>query len=568
MADQSSTPQATVQVAPVDLTGGLVPKDTAQVPVVDLSGGLVPKASAPPQAETGVWAGVKRNTVGLVSNLYHALSDPASDREKTDLLNKIRSDNQKYGDNTPEDLATNPSRATLAYHRLIDAPAYYLQNKGHDEQAAAKDLLSKGETGKGVNLYASGLADKTLAAIPMIGPAINSIAERYESGDKSGAATDLAAVLVAENASKIARGTWKAGAKVVETAASKTGTISDAIARKMYQSALKPGPASYTPAEVDSMVRTGLENKIPISESGVRKLDSLVSDLNSKISDTIKAGDTEGATVNKYKVASRLGETAEKFKTQVTPESDLNAVGEAGNEFLRNQPTEIPAAKAQEIKQGTYKQLKAKAYGELKSAAVESQKALARGIKEELAEQFPEIADLNAKESKLLGLDNALETAVNRVRNRNLFSLGGKILLGAGAGAFGGAEGAGAGAGLAVMHEILGDAAIQSRIAIGLSRASKIPFPEALEKVKDYVSAIAPATGATAGAIAAGQAVQRGQDEGAKPDKDIANAQSDQDTAGWHHIQTGENHYLIHPADLAEAQRRDPSLKIHGPQTQ
>jgi hypothetical protein len=42
-----------------------------------------------------------------------------------------------------------------------------------------------------------------------------------------------------------------------------------------------------------------------------------------------------------------------------------------------------------------------KAYGELSSATKESQKALAREIKEELAAQFPEIAGLNAKEAKL-----------------------------------------------------------------------------------------------------------------------------------------------------------------------
>src|ERR1041384_1563134 len=155
--------------------------------------------SSKPNAETGGWAGVKRNTVRFVSNLYHAFSDPATEKEKQGLMMKVQAEKEwqkahGYDPNeVDERVATNPSRATLAYHRLIDAPASHLQAKGHDEEAAARDLLSKGETFKGVNLYASGLADKTLAAIPMIGPAINSIAERYESGDKSGAATDLAA---------------------------------------------------------------------------------------------------------------------------------------------------------------------------------------------------------------------------------------------------------------------------------------------------------------------------------------------------------------------------------------
>jgi hypothetical protein len=78
-------------------------------------------------------------------------------------------------------------------------------------------------------------------------------------------------------------------------------------------------------------------------------LDSLVSDLNSKISADIKAGSNAGATVNKFDVASRLGDTANKFKAQVNPEADLEAVGKSGNEFLANQPTEIPVSDAQAL---------------------------------------------------------------------------------------------------------------------------------------------------------------------------------------------------------------------------
>src|SRR2546423_1926485 len=74
------------------------------------------------QPETGVWAGIKRNTAGMASGLYHAFADPASDQEKADLLAKVREQNAK-GDKIPESLATDPSTVTLAYHRLIDAPA-------------------------------------------------------------------------------------------------------------------------------------------------------------------------------------------------------------------------------------------------------------------------------------------------------------------------------------------------------------------------------------------------------------------------------------------------------------
>ena len=321
--------------------------------------------------------------------------------------------------------------------------------------------------------------ENIVGAVPFIGPASVSMSKDVQKGDYAGAASTLAGTLAAP---KLAEGGGEIAAKAGSKVASKVGALSDTVAEKMYQSALKPGPRSYTPEEVESMVQTGLENKIPISKAGLKRLDSLVSDLNAKIEADIKAGSNAGATVNKFDVASRLGDTANKFKTQVNPEADLEAVGKSGNEFLANQPNEIPVSDAQALKKGTYRQLKDKSYGELSSASKEAQKALARGIKEELADQFPEIIPKNAQEAKLLGLDPALEDAVNRTRNHNIVGLGTKIIGSGALGAVGGEAGVGAGMGAAVMHEVLSHPALQSRLAIAISRASKIPFPEALAK--------------------------------------------------------------------------------------
>jgi hypothetical protein len=137
--------------------------------------------------------------------VYRALTDPVTPEESAQLLQKIRDYNQrpevKGGEEPaiPESSAQNPSRASLAYHRILDAPADALLKKGKDETAAAKDLLTHHEYWRGTNLYMSGLADRGLSAVPLVGPAINSIAERAESGDVSGAATDVAAGLIGEH---------------------------------------------------------------------------------------------------------------------------------------------------------------------------------------------------------------------------------------------------------------------------------------------------------------------------------------------------------------------------------
>ena len=102
---------------------------------------------------------------------------------------------------------------------------------------------------------------------------------------------------------------------------------------------------------------------------------------------------------------------------------------------------------------------------------------MARGIKEELQTQFPEIQGLNAQESRFIRLDDALDRAVRRTNNRDIFSLGGKIITGATtslAGTLGGAEGAGVGAlGGIALHYVLSDPMVQSRLAIALNRASR-----------------------------------------------------------------------------------------------
>ena len=76
------------------------------------------------------------------------------------------------------------------------------------------------------------------------------------------------------------------------------------------------------------------------------------------------------------------------------------------------------------MKQGTYKAIGGKNYGELKGAETEAQKALARGLKEEISSAVPNVAALNKREGNLL---NALSVAERRAlmdANKNPLGLG------------------------------------------------------------------------------------------------------------------------------------------------
>lgn len=258
------------------------------------------------------------------------------------------------------------------------------------------------------------------------------------------------------------------------------------VAQKLYQSALKPS-TTLGAAKTAQVVNTGLENAIPVSKSGLEKLGGLIDDVNQKIAGEIATN--PNAPINKFKVASRLADTAQKFSNQVSPTADLNAISEVGNDFLETQPGNIRAIDAQALKQGTYQQLKGRAYGELKGATIEAQKALARGLKEELVTQFPELANLNAKDSQFLQLDDVLEKSVGRIGNHQLIGIGTPIAGGA-AKAVTGSNAAAATIG--AVKGVIDNPIVKSRLAIALNRAG-VPMAQANARVASYVAALARA---------------------------------------------------------------------------
>jgi len=264
-----------------------------------------------------------------------------------------------------------------------------------------------------------------------------------------------------------------------------------------YESALKPS-TTLSQADRSGIVQTGLQNEIPISKAGLEKLGDRIDTLNDAIKNEIASDPTRPIDPNK--VATRADLAKAKFANQVNASGDLNAIDASRQQFLQEQGAtngqpapDMAAAKAQAMKQGTYRVLAGK-YGEQGSASVEAQKALARGLKEEIATQFPEISKLNAAESKLLDLQPILERAVNRISNHQLIGIGTPV-AGAAAKAVTGSSGIGAIAG--VMKAVLDNPAVKSRLAIAVSKAQKMPFGQASAKVQAYSAALGATGGAT-----------------------------------------------------------------------
>lgn len=260
-----------------------------------------------------------------------------------------------------------------------------------------------------------------------------------------------------------------------------------------YESALKPS-TTLSQADRAAIVQTGLQNSIPVSKTGLEKVGALIENYNNQIEAQIAADPTR--QINPVPALNNLQSVRAKFANQVTPASDLQQIDDVGREFANRFNTgsvgPVPqgtmnAADAQAMKQGTYQALGSKSYGEVKGASIEAQKALARGLKDEIATQFPEIGNLNAEESKLLDLEPVLERAINRTSNHQLIGIGTPI-AGAAAKAVTGSGTVGVVAG--TLKAVLDNPMVKSRLAISLSKGAKIPYAQALGRIGAYSSAL------------------------------------------------------------------------------
>lgn len=396
------------------------------------------------------------------------------------LVTSIPQQAMQFGKSTNQFVQEHPILSAIP--GLLPVAALY-DSMYAKPTAAAVQHVDQQAAAHGTQNSPAVTAGHALAHVPIVGPMALKLGEEAVGDPQAGVQPNLAGALGEAGTYAVAPELARAG----------VGAVADQLpgaAREMYQSALKPSTRT-APTKVEQMISTGLDNAIPVSKAGVDKLAGLIDDVNDKIQATIDA--SPNTPINKFAVTSRLGDTAKQFANQVNPDADLEAIGNSGNEFLKNQPGAIPASEAQQLKTGTYQQLKDKAYGQLSTAAIEAQKALARGLKEELANQFPELSDLNKQDSDFYGLQGALEKAVQRIGNHQLIGIG-TPLAGAGAKAITGSNAAAATAG--VMKAVLDNPMVKSRLAISLSKAG-VTLQQANSRIASLSTALDQAAAAS-----------------------------------------------------------------------
>jgi hypothetical protein len=210
--------------------------------------------------------------------------------------------------------------------------------------------------------------------------------------------------------------------KLLNTAADYGKSKLDDAAHYLMTSALKPTIAQHRSGDAAKAVQTLLDEGINPTNGGVEKLKNLVDNIDYQIKDKIS---NSTATIDKQKVIDALRTTKQDFTNQVDPIADLNTIQDVGDRFNMHPAisgNDIPVQQAQDFKTGTYGILKKK-YGQVGTADTEAQKALARGLKEQIANAVPDIADLNARQSNLLGSLDVTERRAFMDGNKNPLGL-------------------------------------------------------------------------------------------------------------------------------------------------
>lgn len=202
--------------------------------------------------------------------------------------------------------------------------------------------------------------------------------------------------------------------------------------RQLMQSAVKPAFAmvekQVAKNEVPRVVQTLLDEGINVTQRGIGKINSLLKATNDEINDIIV---NSGRKISPTEVVRTARGAVRAAGNQVAPSADKAAARNVIEDFIASHARDatgdlkrMPVQRAQELKVGTYKAIGSRAYGETKGAALEAEKGLARGLKEGIERQHPEVKKLNAREGSLIEAKDAIVKRIALAANRDPGGIG------------------------------------------------------------------------------------------------------------------------------------------------
>ncbi len=328
---------------------------------------------------------------------------------------------------------------------------------------------------------ATGIVKRIESLAPFIGPALHSLGHQFETGDIAGgigSALGLASSAFAPEAM---------GSAPVRGIRSGMQSAADRIYRV--------GTSPMSP----EVARFGTTQGIPLDAAGLKQAGILQDQIGQRIGGPIRAAE-QTPSISPGPVVSGLQKLKENYIPQEQPPVD--AAQQSFLDQLRSQPggavRNMTPAEAFDTK---VRYSKAAIRGnknvfeaaQLGPAGVASRAEISGRLSDQLVSQFPEIAESNAQYGLVSDLmpeiDRMVDQAARRNPIRNLATMSGAVT------------------GIATGHpmtglftsaamEIAANPALRSRFAIMLSKAARVPLPEASARITGYLNAIGQGAGA------------------------------------------------------------------------
>jgi hypothetical protein len=254
--------------------------------------------------------------------------------------------------------------------------------------------------------------------------------------------------------------------------------VPEGLPTKLYQKALGASPASYSDTQIANAVKTGIKERIAIDPKGYIGMKQTIEGLRNQVDGMIIAGSTAGAKIDALGPLSQIKDAVKMAERSSLPETAVAAiekmVEQQLNTIVKKYPDGmVPAVEAQAIKRQLQHELDP-FYGELKGASKEAAKGIARGWRVELENLFPEIKNLNKRDSDLINLEEMMRAKVHKQLNAPVIPMSPFSLGGVASAAGGGYAGQAAiFAGAYELKQALELPRIKSHVAIILDKARK-----------------------------------------------------------------------------------------------
>jgi hypothetical protein len=264
-------------------------------------------------------------------------------------------------------------------------------------------------------------------------------------------------------------------------------------ANALYRGYLKPSLAATEVGKAREIVDTAITEAIPMTKAGEASGQRLITELNRQVQSIL--ANTKG-TVDLHQVAEKVRAFAkQKYYKPGAPTGDFDAAMRVADEIDNHPSLGIPpgatptrvavsASKANETKQTLDQAIGDTAFGAERGAGTEARKAGRRELRVQIEGRAPDVAGLNARQSKLIDAIDAIRRGVAREENRNqLFGVP-TILSGMAGSAVGAYErDPASGAAVAVALRMGMHPAVATRAAIYASKLAKEVPDEALPNI-------------------------------------------------------------------------------------